>query len=198
MHPVEPCLLTLPVINQFSWSAWQMEVCCTQNQSSNSSQYYVYTPTGSQTASGKPTITSITQTSQFFPDIGTQFNGISQGASYGDDWQMSTNYPIISLTNGSNVYYCRTFNWNSTGVEKGSLADNCQFTLPAGLPIGTHSLVVTANGIAFRPVSQFCTSALLTSTLTGTGYLQQHIIQLCSGNGSTATFTWTRAAVCGY
>ena len=169
-----------------------------QNQSSNSSRYYVYTPTGSQTASGKPTITSITQTScNSFQISGTQFNGISQGASYGDDWQMSTNYPIISLTNGSNVYYCRTFNWNSTGVRRGSLADNCQFTLPAGLPIGTYSLVVTANGIASDPVS-FTPVPYLTSTLTAPGICSSTSFSYVPAMApATATFTWTRAAVSG-
>ncbi len=169
-----------------------------QNQSSNSSRYYIYTPTGSQTASGKPTITGITQTScTNFQISGTQFNGISQGASYGDDWQMSTNYPIIRLTNGSNVYYCRTFNWNSTGVKRGNLPDNCQFTLPVGLPVGTYSLVVTANGIASDPVS-FTPVPYLTSTLAATA--------ICSNSAftytptmapATASFTWTRAAVAG-
>lgn len=169
-----------------------------QNQSSNSSQYYIYTPTGSQTVSGKPTITGITQTScTSFQISGTQFNGISQGASYGDDWQMSTNYPVIRLTNGSNVYYCRTFNWNSTGVKRGNQPDDCQFTLPAGLPVGTYSLVVTANGIASDPVS-FTPVPYLTSTLTAPA--------TCSNTEftytpvmvpATATFTWTRAAVAG-
>lgn len=169
-----------------------------QNQSSDSSNYYIYKPAGAQTAAGKPTITAITQTSCTAYQIsGTQFNGISQGANYGDDWQMSTNYPVIRLTNGSNVYYCRTFNWNSTGVRRGTLADNVQFALPAGLPIATYSLVVTANGIASDPIS-FTPKPYLTSTLTPSA--------VCSGSTFsytpviapvTATFSWTRAAVSG-
>lgn len=169
-----------------------------QNQSSASSNYYVYRPTGTPTASGKPIISTISQTScSTFQISGTQFNGISQGANYGDDWQMSTNYPVIRLTNGSNVYYCRTFNWNSTGVRRGNLADSVQFTLPAGLPIATYSLVVTANGIASDPIS-FTPTPYLTSTLTPSA--------TCSGVSfnytpviapATATFSWTRAAVVG-
>jgi len=169
-----------------------------QNQSSNSSRYYIYTPTGLQTASGKPTITGITQTScTSFQISGTQFNGISQGASYGDDWQMSTNYPIIRLTNGANVYYCRTFNWNSTGVKRGNQPDNCQFTLPAGLPVGTYSLVVTANGIASDPVS-FTPVPYLTSTLTAPPTCSNTSFTYVPAMApATATFTWTRAAVAG-
>jgi hypothetical protein len=55
---------------------------------------------------------------------GTGFNGNSEGAVYGDDWQMNTNYPIVSLVDtGGKVYYARTFNWNSTGVMRGTLPD---------------------------------------------------------------------------
>jgi len=163
-----------------------------------SSQYYVYTPDGTPLAAGKPTISNITQNScTSFTITGTQFNGISEGASYGDDWQMNTNYPIIRLTNGSNVYYARTLNWNSTGVRRGNLADTTQFTLPSGLPLATYSLVVTANGIASDPVS-FFPAPTLSSTLTPP--------PVCSNTTFTytptstlngATFTWTRAAVTG-
>ncbi|MEP7263522.1 MAG: T9SS type A sorting domain-containing protein [Bacteroidota bacterium] len=119
-----------------------------------SSQYYIYTPNGTPLASGKPAIGNITQTScTQYRITGTLFNGISEGAAYGDDWQMATNYPIIRLTSGTNVYYARTFNWNSTGVRRGNAADTTSFTLPVGIPAGTYSLVVTANGISSNPVS---------------------------------------------
>ena len=169
-----------------------------QNQSSNSASYYVYQPFGSQTAAGKPTITGISQTSCTSYQIsGTQFNGISEGSAYGDDWQMSTNYPVIRLTNGSNVYYCRSFNWNSTGVRRGNLPDNCQFTLPAGLPIATYSLVVTANGIASDPIS-FTPVPYLTSSLTAAPTCSNTAFTYSAAIApATANFTWTRAAVPG-
>ena len=113
-----------------------------------SSQYYVYTPDGTPLASGKPTISSISHTGCTYTITGTLFNGISEGSGYGDDWQMATNYPLVRLTSGTNVYYARTFNWNRTGVMTGSLPDTTEFTLPASLPPGTYSLVVTANGIS--------------------------------------------------
>ena len=119
-----------------------------------SSQYYVYTPVGSPVASGKPTITSVTPAgTNTYHISGTLFNGISEGASYGDDWQMNSNYPIVRLTNGSNVYYCRTSNWNSTGVMRGSATDDATFTTPASLPNANYSLYVVANGIASDPIS---------------------------------------------
>jgi hypothetical protein len=169
-----------------------------QNQSSNSSDYYIYKPTGVQTAAGKPTITSITQTScTAYLIAGTKFNGISQGANYGDDWQMATNYPVIRLTNGANVYYCRTFNWNSTGVSRGNLSDSAQFTLPTGLPVATYSLVVTANGIASDPVS-FTPIPYLTSTLTPSATCSNIAFVYAPVIApATASFSWTRSAVAG-
>ncbi len=127
-----------------------------------SSQYYIYTPNGIALTSGKPTINTITQkTCDSLRLTGTLFNGISEGAGYGDDWQMATNYPIVRLTNGTNVYYAHTYNWNSDGIQRGSLADTTYCTLPIGLPHATYSLVVTANGISSDPINfTYCTLGL--------------------------------------
>ncbi|MEO8762239.1 MAG: T9SS type A sorting domain-containing protein [Bacteroidia bacterium] len=119
-----------------------------------SAQYYVYTPNGSALAAGKPTINNITQLDcDTFKVTGTLFNGISEGAAYGDDWQMATNYPLVRLSNGNKTYYARTYNWNSTGVQRGNKADTTFFSIPNTLPYATYSLVVVANGIASNPVS---------------------------------------------
>jgi hypothetical protein len=122
-----------------------------------SAQYYVFTPSGSQLAAGKPVINNIDMHGDgSFTLHGTLLNGISEGASYGDDWQMNTNYPLVRLTNGANVYYARTYNWSSTGVATGSTPQTTEFTLPAGLPPANYQLQVIANGIASDPVD-FCT-----------------------------------------
>ena len=121
--------------------------------SSFGSQLYVYTPDGSPLAAGKPTITSITLN----PDgsyhlVGTELNGISEGAAFGDDAQMNGNYPLVRLTDGSgNVYYARTYNWSSTSVMTGTNLVTTEFTL--GVTAGNYSLVVVANGIASDPVT---------------------------------------------
>lgn len=118
-----------------------------------SNQYWIYTPGSSPIPQGKPTITSIIP--QGCPDYkitGKLFNGISEGAAYGDDWQMETNYPLVRFSNGSRVYYARTSNWNRIGaVRTDSLMDTAVFTLPA-IPAGTYSVVVIANGFASNPV----------------------------------------------
>ncbi len=111
---------------------------------------YVYTPTGAPLAAGKPVISSITANPDgSFHLTGTNLNGISEGASYGDDFQMNTNYPLVRLhhSNGA-VYYARTFNWSSTGVMTGAKVLTTEYRLPTSLPSGTYTLEVTANGIA--------------------------------------------------
>ena len=128
----------------------------------NSSSYYVYSPGGTPLASGKPVVSGVTKNADgSYHLTGTQLNGISQGAAYGDDWQMATNYPIVRLTSGSTVYYARTFNWSSTGVMTGNAPVTTEFTLPAGFSEGPYSLTVIANGISSDPVAFTFTSGQL-------------------------------------
>ncbi|HXB11314.1 MAG TPA: kelch repeat-containing protein, partial [Bacteroidia bacterium] len=142
----------------------------------DSTKFYIYTPSGSPIPQGKPTIDGL------FPDscnrymiTGKLFNGISEGAAFGDDWQMSTNYPVIRLTSGTNVYYAKSFNWNRLGaVQTDSAEDTAYFTLPS-LPGGTYSLVVTANGFASSPVSLTTFGVAITSVVN---------ITSCHGTGS--------------
>jgi len=130
--------------------------------SQNSSRLFVYQPDGSPLAAGKPTISTITPN----PDgsyhlTGTLLNGISEGAAYGDDWQMNSNYPIVRLTDAAgNVRYARTYNWSSTGVMTGSTPETTEFSLPPGLAAGTYSLVVVANGNSSVPISFYTPDAL--------------------------------------
>jgi hypothetical protein len=150
-------------------------------QSSN--QYYIYHPTGGPQNAWRPTVSLVTLTGGTTYQItGTQFNGISEGATYGDDWQMNTNYPIVRLVSGTNVYYCRTSNWNSTGVMRGTAVDNATFTLPAGLPNDTYSLYVVANGIESLP---FTFSLLCNTDVTITGSY---------GTPITQSSTWIKSS----
>ena len=66
---------------------------------SDSTQLYVYTPSGAPLAVGQPTITTISDNGDgSFTLTGTLLNGICEGAAYGDDAQMATNYPIVRMT----------------------------------------------------------------------------------------------------
>jgi hypothetical protein len=117
-------------------------------------QLYVYTPAGSPLVAGKPTISSLTQNADgSYHLVGTKLNGISEGACYGDDAQMDSNYPLVRLSSGGTVYYARTYNWSSTSVQTGGASVSTDFALPASLPSGTYSLVVVANGNPSDPIS---------------------------------------------
>jgi hypothetical protein len=135
-----------------------------------SDQLYVYAPTGGPIAAGKPAITSMSSNGDgSYHLVGTGFNGISEGASYGDDFQMNSNYPLVRLSDSSgNVYYARTYGWSSTGVRTGSTPVTTEFVPPPSLPPGSYTLVVVANGFASDPIA------------FGT------FPTFCSGDGSTA------------
>ena len=121
-----------------------------------SSRLYVYTPDGSPLAQGKPIINSIiTNSDGSYRLTGLQLNGISEGAAYGDDAQMDSDYPIIRMTNtvSGNVYYARTYDWSSFSVMASNTVSTTEFTVPISVPAGTYSLVAVANGIASDPVT---------------------------------------------
>ena len=123
--------------------------------STSGTQLYVYQPSGPPLLAGQPAISSIsTNYYGSYHLTGTLLNGISEGANYGDDAQMNTDYPLVRMTNGmnGNVYYARTYNWSSTSVMTGSATNTTEFTVPPNLPAGMYSLVVTANGNSSTPV----------------------------------------------
>jgi hypothetical protein len=117
-------------------------------------QLNVFTPDGSPNPSWQPTISNITDNGNgVYTLTGTQLNGISEGAAFGDDFEMASNYPIIRLTDANgNVSYARTFNWSSTGVATGSTPESVEFTLPPADAPGAYLVSVIANGIASAPV----------------------------------------------
>jgi|HubBroStandDraft_1064217.scaffolds.fasta_scaffold00393_16 hypothetical protein len=83
---------------------------------------------------------------------GVGFNGLSQGAAYGDDAQSATNYPLVRITISGIVYYCRTSDFSSMAVASPATV-SAHFEVPAGVPVGSGELVVVANGIASTPVA---------------------------------------------
>ena len=122
----------------------------------NTTGLYIYTPSGTPLAAGQPVINSITENLDgSYHLTGMGLNGISEGAAYGDDEQMACNYPLVRMTNNvsGNVYYARTYNWNSTSVMTSNRVVTTEFSLPLNLPAGTYSLVVTAVGNPSAPVT---------------------------------------------
>jgi hypothetical protein len=96
---------------------------------------------------------------------GTQLGGLSQGASYGDDDQSSTNFPLVKIVNNgtSHVFFARTTNW-TVSVAPGA-AGSTNFKVPASTDLGPSTLYVVANGIpsAGTPVSVSNCVALVAS-----------------------------------
>ncbi len=87
---------------------------------------------------------------------GTLFNGFSEGASYGDDAQSSTNYPLVRIRNHAtgHVFYARTHDHSRMGVEAVGSSEivTTQFDVPLGLEPGPSDLIVVANGIPSLPL----------------------------------------------
>lgn len=119
----------------------------------------IYTASGTYQAAWKPTITSFPATvalgSTGYSISGTQFNGLSQGAFYGDDAQAATNYPLVRITNNAtgHVAYARTHNHSTMGVATGATIVSTFFDVLAGTETGPSTLQVVANGIPSDPVA---------------------------------------------
>jgi hypothetical protein len=112
----------------------------------------VFTPKGTYKAAWQPKITSVPTTlthGQTYVVKGTQLSGLSNGAAYGDDFQDSTNYALVRITNKAtkHVFYARTTKPSSYAVQTGTKVESTHFTLPAGIETGASSLVVVTNGI---------------------------------------------------
>jgi hypothetical protein len=121
-----------------------------------STNVQVYTPSGGPDLAWKPQITGVSSsliiggTTVLF---GRQINGLSQACAYGDDATMATNYPIVRLAAGGNVFYCRTFNHSTLGVNTGTVVHSTHVNIPATAPAGSATLTVIANGIPSDPVN---------------------------------------------
>lgn len=129
-----------------------------------------YTPAGSPKSSWAPVISSAPSSvtvGSTYTISGTQFNGLSQGGYYGDDYQGATNYPLVRITNNStsHVFYARTTNPSNSSVAPGDSV-SVSFTVAESTETGASSLVVVANGIASTPVSVTVAGPATTVTVT--------------------------------
>jgi hypothetical protein len=151
-----------------------------------------YTPTGTAHASWVPVIATVPSTvlaGATYQISGTQFNGLSQGAYYGDDVQAASNYPLVRITNSvtGHVFYARTANHSTMSIEPGA-AGGTNFTVPENIEVGAAHLVVVANGIPSQRVTVTVVGA--TTTTLGTS-------QNPSSFGQSLTFTATVSSLSG-
>jgi hypothetical protein len=86
---------------------------------------------------------------------GTQFNGLSQAESFGDELETATNYPLVRITNKAShhVFYAKTHDHSTMAVATGSAIVSTNFDVPAGAETGASSLEVVANGIPSKKVN---------------------------------------------
>lgn len=118
---------------------------------------WIYTPTGSANAAWAPSVSSVPSTLQSGATLtlsGSQLNGLTQGAGYGDDAQSATNYPIVKITNtaSGHVAFARSFNHSSMTVAPNA-AGSTTFTMPENVEPGASTLSVIANGVPSAPVN---------------------------------------------
>jgi hypothetical protein len=86
---------------------------------------------------------------------GQQFNGLSQAAAFGDEFETATNYPLVRITNRAtrHVFYARTHNHSTMGVATGKTLVYTHFDVPLATETGASTLEVVANGIPSVAVS---------------------------------------------
>jgi len=118
----------------------------------------IYTAKGTYQKAWAPTITtaptSITR-GNTYKISGTQFNGLTHGAAYGDDAQMNSSYPLVRITNNSShhVFYARTHDHSTMAIATGTKTVSTHFDVPKNAETGASSLVVVTNGIPSAPVN---------------------------------------------
>lgn len=154
--PVANTITTVPAASTAATVPYQGRMLMLPNgqvlYTTCSSTVDIYTPDDAPDPVWRPTVTS--SPSMLVPGLtytlkGRQINGLSQCVYYGNDASQATNYPIIRLesTTGPNVYYCRTFQFSTMGLQTGTIVHSCRFKVPSSVPLGRYCLKVIANGI---------------------------------------------------
>jgi hypothetical protein len=118
----------------------------------------IYTPSGSPDPSWAPAIYDAptdVQPGMTYTVSGTQLNGLSQGAAYGDDAQSASNYPLVTLTNQAtgDVFFARTHDHSTMAVATGDAIVSTSFDVPGSAEPGDSDLSVIVNGIPSASVT---------------------------------------------
>jgi hypothetical protein len=118
----------------------------------------VYNEKGTYQQSWAPAITIFPKTvarGSTYKISGQQFNGLSQAAAFGDEFETATNYPLVRITNKAShhVFYAKTHDHSTMGVATGTATVFTNFDVPAGAEAGASTLEVVANGIPSKKVS---------------------------------------------
>jgi hypothetical protein len=144
--------------------------------SNGSTRLWIYTPDGNAPAASQPKVNKLNYDGAGrFTLTGRQLDGVSAGASYGDDNEMDENYPIVSLTGADgSVYYARTTNWSHVSVAD-TTTQTVDFTLKAGTPAGAYAMVVSGAGVQSNPICLTVTA----KEAAGTGAAKKVPLSAC-------------------
>ncbi len=133
-------------LNSFQWNFLVLptgQVLATETDTSN---IWIYTPAGSPKPSWMPIIYAwppiiVRGPAATYRLTGTQFNGLSEGVSYGDDAQAATNFPIVKIVNDAtkHEFYQRTFGFTRSVASGGEAGTSTDFTVTATTEMGASS-----------------------------------------------------------
>lgn len=115
---------------------------------------YIYTPSNrNYNSAWAPKLImgsgTILRRGQSYTIPGQRFNGMSQAAAFGDEFQTATNYPLIRFTFPAthHVVYVRTHDHSTMAVQTGTNLTTTHMDLPANMERGSAYMEVVANGI---------------------------------------------------
>jgi hypothetical protein len=150
------------------------------------------TSSGTFSSSWQPTITSVPSTldaGTTYTISGTQFNGLSQGAAYGDDFQDATNYPLVKIVNTGtgHVFYAKTHGHSTMGISTGSTIVSTNFDVPSSIETGGSTLLVIANGIPSAGIAVTISGSTSGFTLSA----NPTSVSVAQGKSGTSTITST-------
>jgi hypothetical protein len=117
---------------------------------------WFYHPRGTYKKGWQPHITSFPACVVFggnYTVSGTQFNGLTQGAAFGDDAQSATNYPLVRIRNDAtgHIFYSFTYDFSTMAVATGSKTVSTTVDVLSE-ETGASTMEVIANGIPSPPV----------------------------------------------
>ena len=135
------------------------ELLMTSYDQASTQDVLLYSNGGGPQDAWRPVITQLPPTTlqpgTTYAIGGQQFNGLSEGGTYGDDAMMSTNYPLVRIRNNAtgHVFYARTHDHSQMGVQALGSTEitTTQFDVPAATELGAATLVVVTNGIPSAP-----------------------------------------------
>ncbi|MGH7038878.1 MAG: hypothetical protein ACREE4_01985 [Stellaceae bacterium] len=139
------------LLNSFEWNFLVLPTGQILAVETDTPNVWVYNPSGSPNPAWAPTISTAPSTisrGHTYPLTGTQFNGLSEGAYYGDDTQAATDRPIVAIVNtaSGHEFYQRTSGYTISLAPNAPSSTNVQIT--GATETGPSTLYVIANGIS--------------------------------------------------